>query len=146
MKYDYNSRSLIVIFLLILVNCSTDTTGLDNKKECNPLDYVDTTRTYFHYYFEDKIYLTLATDLFYALFDSSVDRETAEANFVKYDITSLGKFSYRNAYLLKPPHGKRAEEFYTFYGHDVDCGFGNQEIVDYSTPIFWTYPGTTVQF
>jgi len=133
---------IFLIVLLHLVNCRTDTTSLDNnKKECNPGEFVDTTRTYFYYYFEDKIYLTLATDIFYALFDSSIDLQTAEDNFAEYGITFLGKFTYSNAYLLKPPNGKRAEEFYTFYGQEVDCGFGNQKIVNYSTPIFWTKPG-----
>lgn len=131
-----------IVFLFNCLNCRTDTTSLEKgKDECNPLNYVDTTRTYFYYYFDEKIYLTLATDLFYAMFDSSIEHEVAEENFRQYAIINLGKLRYSNSYLLKPPKGRRAEEFYTFYGYDTDCGFGNQSTVEYATPVFWTNPG-----
>lgn len=122
--------------------CKKLSTGLTiNNNECDPTEYIDTTRSYFYYYFDEKIYLTLATDIFLALYDSTVDIEKANQNLLKYDITTIYRFPSDNSLFLKAPEGKRAEEFYTSYGYDTDCGFGNQEFIEYVTPIFWINPG-----
>ena len=143
-KNTYFLIFIVALLVLTLFNhsCIKNTSDLDNdKSNCDPSQFIDTTRSYFYYYSGGKIYLTLASDIFYTMYDSSVSIEAAEYNQSDYDIIKIGKFSRTNSYLLKPPEGKRAEEFFTFYGFDTDCGFGSQEFVQYSTPVFWFKPG-----
>lgn len=133
--------SIFIIIFLHLVSCKKDFTGLVHEEQCDPTNFIDTTRSYFYYYFDVRKYLTLAPDLFFVKFDSTIDLMTAEKLFSEYNIIKLGKFLYSNSYLVKPPRGKRAEEFFTFYGYETECGFGNKKIIECSTPIFWGKPG-----
>ena len=125
-----------VLFSTLVNNCSS-LTDSEQTEDCNLLDYIDTTRSYYYNYFDEKIYLDLYTDLFFVRYDSTIDYISAKENFSKYKITEIRKITSINSYILKAPEGRRAEEFYTFYGTNIECGFASQDIIVYSTPVFW---------
>ena len=141
----FNLKALIILIILgmiliEIISCSSNTGPEKDDNICDPSKYIDTTRQYFYYYDDKPKYLTLAKDLFCAKYDSILTIAEIEENLSEYNIIKIGKLPYDN-YFLKTPKGKRAEEFYTFYGYDTDCGFGNQNEVEYAKPIFWYRPG-----
>ena len=145
-----NLKALIILVILgmilvEIIGCSSNTGPEKDDNICDPSKYIDTTRQYFYYYYDKPIYLTLAKDLFCAKYDSNLTIAEIEENLSEYNITKIRKLPYDN-YFLKTPKGKRAEEFYTFYGYDTDCGFGNQKEVEYATPIFWYRHGIDSSF
>ncbi len=138
---------LFLLFDLLLVNsflCSCEHMATNpESEECDPLAFVDTTRTYSKYYSGGKDTLSLVTDVVHAAFDTNMADATIDSLFAEYELNVIGRFSVTTSgkkFLLYVPKGKRAEEFFTFYDVDTDCGFGNQDGVIYSTPVFWAFP------
>jgi hypothetical protein len=126
----------------IMVQITEEVQEIDLVLKCNPTLYMDTSRVYFYYYQNQPLYLTLAADLLMIEFDSLLTPGEIESLAARYDIFKLGKISYtENMFLYKVLEGKRAEEFYTFYGENTTCGLGNQPFVYYATPVFWLFPG-----
>lgn len=126
----------------IMVQITEDVQEIDLILKCNPTLYMDTSRVYFYYYQNQPHYLTLAADLLMIEFDSLLTIGEIDSLAARYDIFKLGKISYtENEFLYKVLEGKRAEEFYTFYGENTSCGLGNQPFVQYATPVFWFRPG-----
>ena len=131
---------ILSMILIEIISCSSNTGPEKDDNICDPSKYIDTTRQYFYYYDDKPKYLTLAKDLFCAKYDSILTIAEIEENLSEYNIVKIGKLPYDN-YFLKTPKDKRAEEFYTFYEYDTDCGFGNQKIAEHANPIFWARPG-----
>ncbi|HFE64095.1 MAG TPA: hypothetical protein ENK14_06735 [Caldithrix sp.] len=107
---------------------------------CDPTVFMDTTRTYFYYYHNQPLYLTIASDLLAVEFDSLLTVQEIDTILNKYRLYKIGRIA-RKITFLKVPFGKRAEEYFTFYGMNTNCGFGNQQVVQYATPVFWANPG-----
>lgn len=125
-----------------MVQITEQAQEIDLILKCNPTLYMDTSRVYFYYYQNQPLYLTLAADLLMIEFDSLLTVQEIDSLTTRYDIFKLGKISYtQNMFLYKVFEGRRAEEFYTFYGENTSCGLGNQPFVHYATPVFWLFPG-----
>jgi hypothetical protein len=137
---------LLILILLALNSCEHTVINPKNIG-CDPLVFVDTSRVYFQYYFEEKDTLSLVRSLVNIAFDTTVADATIESLFTEYGLTKKAfqlhgpdvKAEFKQ-FGMFVPEGKRPEEFFTFYGQDTNCGLGNQDLVRYATPIFWAFP------
>lgn len=108
------------------------------EEKCDPSAFIDTSRIYFYYVEGERQFLTLIPDLLAVQFDSTASDDQIDSLFTQYGLMPLSILDAgrRRRFLVKVPPGKRAEEFFTFYGIETDCGFGNQDPVVYATPTF----------
>jgi hypothetical protein len=140
-----NNIALIISLILVFtINCEHSRIN-PIFEDCNPMVLIDTTRVYFKYYQGEKDTLKLIPILVHVAFDTNVADGRIESLFKEYGLkpaiifpqTRLTKVK---AFTMFVPDGHRTEEYFTFYGRDTDCGFGNQIIVEYATPVFWAFP------
>lgn len=132
---------LLVLLMYWMASCEHNSGLNPGIEPCDPLALVDTNRTYFYYNFEEKIELRLVNSVFHAVLDSSLAESEIDSLFGSYGIDLADRFTnFPNRYLISVPQARRPEEFFTFYGQDTECGFGNQDMVMYATPVFWTFP------
>jgi len=109
---------------------------------CNVFDFVDTTRVYFKFIFDERDTLLLLPSMLHASFDHNVPDAEIDSLFAEYDLKKKGSFSGvgPKRFLLIVPDGHRAEEFFTFYGTAAPCGFGNNDIITTAGPVFKAFP------
>lgn len=131
---------LAISILLFIFVISCEHMRLNPETEdCDPTAFIDTTRIYFQYLSGGKDTLSFIPEVPHVAFDTIVTDNKMNSLFSEYELRGAIKFGLTNvkAFLMLVSDGKRAEEFFTFYGENTACGFGNQSTVNYATPVFW---------
>ncbi len=136
--YLHSQKYMLFIFISLLW-CCQDKAMNPKITECDPADFIDTTRVYFQYHRNEQITLELVPFVMRATLDSALTADETDSLFAEYELTVANRLG-NNDFLLFTPKGKRPEEFFTLYGQDAECGFGNLAAVQYATPVFWTFP------
>lgn len=138
---------VMMIFLILSFSCEHSNLNNPEKQDCDPLVFADTSRTYFRFIGEQIDTLSMVRSLVFVAFDTTVADQEIETLFTEYGLTQKAfqlhgpdvRAEFKT-FAMYVPKGKRPEEFFTFYGQETDCGLGNQDIVEYATPVFWAFP------
>ena len=138
---------MMMVFLFLSFSCKHSNLNNPEKQDCDPLTFADTSRTYFRFIGEQIDTLSMVRSLVFVAFDTTVADQEIEILFTEYGLTQKAfqlhgpdvRAEFKT-FAMYVPEGKRPEEFFTFYGQETDCGLGNQDIVEFATPVFWAFP------
>lgn len=137
-----SGRKYIFVLLISFTWCCERTSMNPEIIVCDPATFIDTSRVYYKYYQNEKDTLDFIPFVLHARLDSSLTEDEVDNLLFEYELTVANQLlPFRhNSFLLFAPKGKRPEEFFTFYGQTDVCGFGNLDVVQYATPLFWAFP------